>query len=163
LSARKALHPTRRSAGRYKALPLPWPRFATPPDARDETLIRARPDVDWLLLTKRIGNAAAMSEATRGLPANVWLGATVVDQAQADRDISQLDVASDLVTIRFFSIEPLLGPITTPWDWLYGTGSRNGIDWVMVGGESEPRPADATRVGPRASQSMRRGGCADAV
>ena len=101
-------------------------------------LIRATPDLDWLLLTKRIGNVAAMSDAAGGLPMNVWLGATVVNQAEADRDIPKLDAAGDLITTRFLSIEPLLGPITIPWDWLYGAGSRNGIDWVIVGGESGP-------------------------
>ena len=101
-------------------------------------LIRATPDLDWLLLTKRIGNVAEMSDAAGGLPANVWLGATVVNQAEADRDIPKLDATGDLVNIRFLSIEPLIGPISISWDWLHGIGGRNGIDWVIVGGESGP-------------------------
>ena len=63
-------------------------------------LIRATPHLDWLLLTKRIGNAQAMIRAALSnldigydIPftcwpyPNVWLGATVVNQTEADRDV----------------------------------------------------------------------------
>ena len=37
-------------------------------------LIKSTPHLDWLILTKRIGNVRGMAPA-EGLPANVWLGA----------------------------------------------------------------------------------------
>jgi protein gp37 len=90
-------------------------------------LIGLTPHLDWLLLTKRIGNAHRMiditmdaidrarlhgaTELVRGpwpWP-NVWLGATIVNQEEADRDIPKLlDVPA---AKRFVSMEPLLGPV----------------------------------------------------
>lgn len=133
-------------------------------------LIEATPSLDWLLLTKRIGNAAAMlddmflplpTHAPR-IPANVWLGATVVNQAEADRDVPKLlaTKAALGVSVAFLSCEPLLGPVSLTFslegdhisrDFLRGTWSHDGdpyrdgpldrrlpsrIDWVIVGGES---------------------------
>ena len=95
-------------------------------------LIRATPALTWLLLTKRIVNVQKMldmGDAGNGgqpLPANVWLGATVVNQEEADRDVPKLlKVAA---TVRFVSYEPALGPV----DW----EQYPGIDWIIVGGES---------------------------
>ncbi|KWI31962.1 hypothetical protein WT71_10480 [Burkholderia stagnalis] len=74
-------------------------------------VILATPALTWLLLTKRIGNAGAMLTEMfpDGTPGNVWLGATVVNQDEADRDIPKLLAAP--VRVRFLSIEPMLGPI----------------------------------------------------
>lgn len=84
-------------------------------------LIRETPHLDWLLLTKRIGIAAALIERalidghllTSREPAwpwpNVWLGATVANQDEADRDIPKL--LGIPAAIRFLSCEPMLGPI----------------------------------------------------
>jgi len=97
-------------------------------------LIAATPNLDWLLLTKRIGNVlptmkSAMIEAASergqsrwtGLaywigdwwdgkpPANVWVGATITSQAEADRDIPKLLAVP--AAKRFLSMEPLLGPV----------------------------------------------------
>jgi len=110
-------------------------------------LIRLTPSIDWLLLTKRIGNAKSMlpKDWGDGYP-NVWLGATVVNQEEADRDIPKLMALS--ARVRFLSIEPMLGPIN-----LHGMvvneqarraiGALPGIDWIIAGGESgrEARPA----------------------
>ena len=92
-------------------------------------LIRLTPNLDWLLLTKRIGNwrsriLAAIS-AKGGIsqelatwlgdwidgnpPANVWLGAMICNQAEADRDIPK--ILAIPARVRFLSIEPMLGPI----------------------------------------------------
>lgn len=94
-------------------------------------LIAETPNLDWLLLTKRIGNAYTMMvEAFRaGWPGhgglwdrwpelfrNVWLGATVVDQAEADRDVPKLLAVP--ARVRFLSIEPMLGPIS--FEGLFG-------------------------------------------
>lgn len=84
-------------------------------------LIEATPNLDWLLLTKRIGNAGDMIEDGRyhlwaegmlggdwPLP-NVWIGATIVNQTEADRDIPKLlEVPA---AKRFLSMEPLLGAV----------------------------------------------------
>lgn len=78
-------------------------------------LIRETPHLDWLLLTKRIGNVAGMLPADwgNGWP-NVWLGATVVNQNEADRDIPKL--LATPATLRWLSMEPLLGPVNLgPW------------------------------------------------
>lgn len=141
---------------------------AVHPDWRSDLfeLIHQTPDLDWLLLTKRIGNVARMiwddGEIT-ALPDNVWLGATIVNQEEADRDIPKLLAVP--AKVRFLSMEPLLGPVNLTevsdqstaldpecWgdcacDSLYGYDAgcrRNGgdgalthkIDWVIVGGES---------------------------
>jgi protein gp37 len=81
-------------------------------------LISNTPNLDWLLLTKRIGNAHQMltEECARmGFPwspkrwHNVWIGATICNQEEADRDIPKLlDVPA---AVRFLSMEPLLGPV----------------------------------------------------
>lgn len=96
--------------------------------------IALTPWLDHLLLTKRIGNVARMVPATwlatGGWPANVWIGATVVNQEEAVRDVPKLVRLP--AGIRFLSIEPLLGPVTLPRALL------DQIRWVIVGGESGP-------------------------
>lgn len=114
-------------------------------------LIARTPALDWLLLTKRIGNVRAMVQdcGFTALPSNVWLGATIVNQAEADRDIHKL--LSAPAAVRFLSMEPLLGPVNLSWclgrfyekeSVFYrsdtpppGRESLH-IDWVIVGGES---------------------------
>ena len=112
-------------------------------------LIAATPHLDWLLLTKRIGNAHQMlsnachhAAGWTAFP-NVWIGATICNQAEADRDIPKLLAVP--AAKRFLSMEPLLGAVSLFSDM---TGellhtSRNeydpgSIDWVIVGGESGP-------------------------
>jgi len=109
-------------------------------------LIADTPHLDWLLLTKRIGNAAEMiaeSVDSNDLPCwpwpNVWLGATMVNQPEYDRDIGKL--LRTPAAVRFLSIEPMLGAI----DMRMGGASMPTysehrplprLDWVIVGGES---------------------------
>jgi protein gp37 len=132
------------------------------------TLILDTPNLDWLLLTKRIGNAGAMlgEMFLDGPPENLWLGATITEQPEADRDIPKLLQVP--ARVRFLSMEPLLGPvdltklmnpgplhqrgafINALSGGTYGevpaTGERlrithsplEHIDWVIVGGESGP-------------------------
>ncbi len=114
-------------------------------------LIGQTPNLDWLLLTKRIGNAMPMiNEAIsrlrlsgwKQLPwpwPNVWLGATVANQEEADRDIVKLlQVPAEF---RFLSMEPLLGHVVldpqliVPIEGTSQHGQRF-IDWIIVGGES---------------------------
>ncbi|KVN30746.1 hypothetical protein WJ63_08190 [Burkholderia pyrrocinia] len=128
-------------------------------------LIASTPNLDWLLLTKRIGNVPAMLQhiGVDRLPDNVWLGATIVNQAEANRDIPKLLAVP--ARVRFLSMEPLLGPVDLwnvavpkehdqlrrPWD--YEGYKFNALlehdedrfhqapavlDWVIAGGESGP-------------------------
>lgn len=74
-------------------------------------LVRETPHLDWLILTKRIGNVAAMLPADWGCGyGNVWLGISVVNQAEADRDIPKLLRLP--AAVRWLSMEPLLGPVS---------------------------------------------------
>lgn len=126
-----------------------------PPEWRADLfdLIDATPHLDWLLLTKRIGNVPKMlKEVLRfQLPANVWLGATIVNQEEADRDIPKLLAAP--ASTRFLSMEPLMGSvnlrrISTHGGWYDALAGwrdvrespapEGEIDWVIVGGESGP-------------------------
>lgn len=102
-------------------------------------LIESTPKLDWLILTKRIGNVSKWTDV-HGMPTNVWLGISVVNQEEADRDIPKLDAT--MAVVRWLSMEPLLGPVTLGGEYLWGSGGHNGIDWVVCGGESgkEARP-----------------------
>lgn len=108
-------------------------------------LIQDTPELDWLLLTKRIGNVRGVP-----LPENVWLGISVVNQEEASRDVPKLMTTP--ARTRFLSCEPLLGPIDLRGLWTYcpvhdfpsgfcvgPCPDRERIDWVIVGGESGPR------------------------
>lgn len=72
---------------------------------------------------------------------NVWLGVSVEDQRAADERIPVL--LQTPAAVHFLSCEPLLGPIDfTPPRYRGSNVNRNywlqGIDWVIVGGESGP-------------------------
>lgn len=135
-------------------------------------LIAATPRLDWLLLTKRIGNfdtrlgAALDSVCTQAEPSalgvwlmrwlnrekaprNIWLGATIVNQEEADRDIPKLLAVP--ARVRFLSVEPMLGPVDlgsfmpiecvmpvgNPWRRRTKFGEPDTlIDWLICGGES---------------------------
>lgn len=75
-------------------------------------LITATPNLVWLLLTKRIGNVERMVRSHGGLPRNVWIGATIATQAEANRDIPKL--LSVRAQKRFLSMEPLLEAVKLP-------------------------------------------------
>jgi protein gp37 len=94
-------------------------------------LVLATQHLTWLLLTKRIGNALKMLPHPwpDNPPPNVWIGASIVNQEEADRDIPKLQ--SVPAEKRFVSYEPALGPVD--WDRFLSFG---GIDQVIVGGES---------------------------
>jgi hypothetical protein len=55
-------------------------------------LVAATPNLDWLLLTKRVGNVRSMVPPgwlkLGGWPTYVRIGITVVEQPEADRDIA---------------------------------------------------------------------------
>lgn len=80
-------------------------------------------------LSKRYGSALA--------PQHIWCGVSVEDERASAR-IQHLKASP--VSIRFLSIEPLLGPIRDM--------DLDGISWVIVGGESGPksRPVEESWV-----------------
>lgn len=117
-------------------------------------LIRRTPNLDWMLLTKRPQNVMHLVERAaldcpkpgetceilncwlRGIgshragnaPDNIWLGTSTEDQAAMDQRSENLRRCP--AAVRFYSIEPLIGPISRlPLD---------GISLVIVGGESGP-------------------------
>jgi len=58
----------------------------------------------------------------------IWMGVTV----EEDKYIHRVDDLREIpASIKFVSLEPLLGPIPSL--------SLEGIDWIIVGGESGPR------------------------
>lgn len=78
------------------------------------------------ILTKR---SARLAELAPYLPwpKNVWVGVSV----ESDRYVWRADHLRRVhAAIRFLSLEPLLGPVPSL--------SLEGIDWVIVGGESGP-------------------------
>lgn len=124
--------------------------------------IRDTPALTYILVTKRVGNAPDMlpPDWGEGYP-NVWLLITVVNQAEADRDIPKL--LETPAAKRGLSIEPMLGPINLrpirvkdyrnkidrpasvyPLDGSYQIPDCHysepspRIDWVIAGGESGP-------------------------
>ncbi|CAN7794600.1 phage Gp37/Gp68 family protein [Paraburkholderia hospita] len=108
---------------------------------RFANLIVNTPQLIWMLLTKRIGNAAPMltDMFPDGTPSNVWLGATIVNQTEADRDIPKLIDAP--AATRFLSMEPLLGAVNLydwigPWGQPVESQAPPMIDGIFVGGES---------------------------
>ena len=143
--------------------------------------IRLCPAMDFLLLTKRPENfknrlnqfsASAFSRDLAWIcakwfdahpPANVWVGATIENQAMADKRIPEL--LKIPAQVRFLSVEPMLGTLDLSHVYMIGggsaisvnplTGARNNgtsmciltggprhynkIDWVICGGESGPK------------------------
>lgn len=71
--------------------------------------------LDFLFLTKRAGNIEPALRMTfpQAIPSNLWMGLTVVDQHEADRDVLRLGMAKiNLgIAVTFLSIEPMLGAI----------------------------------------------------
>lgn len=78
------------------------------------------------VLTKRSGRLADLSPLLPW-PDNVWMGVTV-ESAEYVHRLDDLKLVS--ATRRFLSLEPLLGPLPEL--------ALEGIDWVIVGGESGP-------------------------
>ena len=105
-------------------------------------LIARTPNLDWLLLTKRIHLVRKQLPKGYEFPRNVWLGTTVEDQESARKRIEHL-LAFKSPAVRFLSCEPLLGPVDLS-EFLVRGESGTRIDWVIAGGESGPgsRPMD---------------------
>jgi protein gp37 len=105
-----------------------WLDNKVPQTWRDDLarLIEDTPELDWLLLTKRIENYARFAPWAGGPPANVWLGTTCEDQPNYDRRWNILKAIP--AAVRFISYEPAIGPLRP-------SGSP-APDWLICGGES---------------------------
>lgn len=87
-------------------------------------VIKATPQHNYQILTKR---ANIMKEyfKNRKIPQNAWLGTTV----EAESTKNRIDCIRNLnAPIKFLSCEPLIEDL--------GELNLDGIDWVIVGGES---------------------------
>lgn len=90
-------------------------------------IIMATPQHSYQILTKR-ANRMAEYFADRNIPQNAWLGVTV----DVSSSKSRIDYLRNLnAPIKFLSCEPLLEDL--------GNMNLDGIDWVIVGGESGMR------------------------
>lgn len=88
------------------------------------------------LLTKRPSRVALLNGRLRWTP-NIWLGTSIESERWLERLTSLKE--TDACT-KFLSLEPLLGPLPDI--------PLQGINWVIVGGESGPgaRPMEADWV-----------------
>ncbi len=87
-------------------------------------IVRETPQHRYQILTKR---AERMEDYfnMHEIPANVWLGVTV----EVQRTLYRIDHLRHLpASVRFLSCEPLLEDL--------GEMNLDGIDWIIVGGES---------------------------
>lgn len=138
------------------------------------TVVRSLTWIRLLLLTKRPENVIDMWpkidaddfpaewDMQHGAPLeydNVLLGTSVENQACANERIPHLLLCRNFVAGTFLSCEPLLGPIEfsnvskrSDWKTRLGKKSLDGIDWVIVGGESGP---NARPMHPAWSRSIR--------
>ncbi|PWJ81560.1 protein gp37 [Pseudaminobacter salicylatoxidans] len=127
-------------------------------------LIRATPNLTWLLLTKRPQLIVRLYEEAQRLkedgtrwtstlprersawPRNAAIGTTIEDQERAELNEPHLLYATDRLkpAFNFLSCEPLLGPLM-PWTPtilartmdLIGHADVPSIDWVITGGETD--------------------------
>jgi len=79
------------------------------------------------ILTKRSDRLLNLTKEINW-KSNIWMGVTVESEQYTYRADHLKEIPAKM---KFLSLEPLLGPIHDL--------SLNGIDWVIVGGESGPR------------------------
>lgn len=82
------------------------------------------PQHNYQVLTKRSRRLAKIARLLTW-PDNVWMGASIEDDRYTFRANHLRETPA---AIRFLSVEPLIGPVTSL--------DVTGIDWVIVGGES---------------------------
>jgi protein gp37 len=102
---------------------------------------------NFQILTKRAERLARLANRLPWSP-NVWQGVSVEDERYLDRVAFLRQVPA---SVRFLSVEPLLGPIQDL--------PLEGIDWVIVGGESgsNHRPIKADWIREIRDQCIRSG------
>lgn len=82
------------------------------------SLVRLRPRLTFQFLTKQPKRAAQFA-----FPLNAWVGVTINDDCQ-ESQITAIRLKAVSAPVRFFSIEPLLGPIPTLPAW---------VNWAIIG------------------------------
>lgn len=105
---------------------------------------------DWhrfQVLTKRAGRLAQLDTSLEWA-SNIWMGVSVETEKYRSRID---DLRSTSAALKFLSLEPLLGPLPDL--------NLEGMDWVIVGGESGPkaRPMDPAWVTDVREQCCRAG------
>lgn len=122
-------------------------------------LVRTTPNLDWLLLTKRIGNWSRRIKAAidycdsddpcelrtwlwawinGSAPANVWIGATIANQPELERDLEKLYRVP--ARVRFISAEPMLSPLLFHEALTFADADGDLLlHWIIAGGESGTR------------------------
>lgn len=101
--------------------------------ARVFDVMRRATQHQFQVLTKRSTRMVELA-AELDIPVNAWMGVSVENAKYVSRID---DLRRVRASVRFLSIEPLLGPIARL--------DLRAIDWVIVGGESGPR---ARRIDP---------------
>lgn len=91
-------------------------------------IIEKCPQHIFQILTKRVNRMLEISEEIGYWPDNVWMGATVESKEYEERVESLRKINA---SIKFLSFEPLLSDL--------GDLDLDGINWVIVGGESGPK------------------------
>jgi len=100
------------------------------PETFIERVFQVMGEANWhrfQILTKRADRLESLS-AKLHWPRNVWMGVSVENLDNVSR-IKKL--VGTPAFVKFLSIEPLLGPMPNL--------DLEGIDWVIVGGESGPQ------------------------
>ncbi len=89
-------------------------------------IMRRAPQHIFQILTKRSERLLRM-DSEIDWPENVWMGVTV----ENEKVLSRIDDLRKIhSSVRFLSMEPLIGPVHEP--------DLTNIDWIIVGGESGP-------------------------
>lgn len=100
----------------------------------------------YQVLTKRVHRAAELVPRLPW-PPNLWIGTSV----ESEEVVGRIEYLRRIpAKVRFLSLEPLLGPLPNL--------PLEGINWVIVGGESGPgaRPLDPDWVRDIRDQCLRR-------
>jgi len=99
-------------------------------------VMRDTPQHEYQVLTKRSRRLAKVAHDL-AWPSNVWMGVSIEDDRYVfrARHLCQVPAA-----VRFLSVEPLIGPVPSL--------GLEGIDWVIVGGESgqDARPVEPSWI-----------------
>lgn len=104
--------------------------------ARVWRVMKETPQHTYQILTKRPERMAdILSKRSFEVLPNVWLGTSIED----GRVLHRLnDLRRVPATIRFVSLEPLIGSVAA--------GDLSGIHWAIVGGESGPRAREMNPI-----------------
>lgn len=130
-----------------------------PVRSRLSHVVEETPWLIWQFLTKRPENMVRLAPDrwSGGWPSNVWAGTTAETQEYLELRLAHLKKVP--ARVRFLSLEPLLGPMQlfgspddtgqfapgwiatgvktwTEYGWEYDVDLQQGVDWVIVGGES---------------------------